>query len=366
MTIHNKPLLPEIARPIAISYSQNDFWATYRIARALGMGKDKRTQEGGMGSVWFQFPDPQLIPLYEKLDCYYHIPQIYGHWGLDVIPALIANSKSLVVILSAHSSQSPQIQMEIDCYPKDRSIWIISIGREPVPDKWMDRANTWAIDSPVDINLQQMFIEACSRAAEAWRKERFSESYLFAWDAINLLQLVNRDDLSTFYELFSLKAHSELKLGFGTAAVKSFEMALRVSEAIPGQDIYRMAAEKTSDGMFATLRSTPSCAMRSRSYRDLGIAHMVAREESVGSRSSVYSLSISDWESAIMESTAEEEAEADRRKRHLLSARESWRKCITILDDDRVFLKRLLGFPYAALKQSAQACLNRSALEADT
>jgi hypothetical protein len=57
-----------------------------------------------------------------------------GHWGLDIIPAFICNSKALVVILSRHSAHSKQVHLEIDTYPDSKPVWFISVAGEPLSE----------------------------------------------------------------------------------------------------------------------------------------------------------------------------------------------------------------------------------------
>lgn len=356
--------LPNIPRPLAISYAHKDFWITYRIARALGMGRSPlKDQKGEMGDIWFQFPHPELIPPYEELDIYCHVPEAVGHWGLDIIPAFICNSQALVVILSRHSAHSKQVHLEIDTYPDSRPVWFISIAGEPLPDKWKARRNTRVVTPPIQLDLTSMFRKACSMANEASEKNLLRKSYLFYWDAINLLALINPRDFSKAYQLFALKGLCEIRLGLGRGAVQSLESALILADALP-QELDNIATNDHTNEL-VMLGGQPPCAMRAAALVDLGRAHMIARSERTTDTSDLYGLPLSEFEESVMVDATERKPNLDPAAyaQHTQAAQNCWRECLDILEKRSALLTHLFQFPYEDLKQECMRYLALSQSE---
>jgi len=329
------------------------------------MGMGGNTAGGGMGDVWFQFPHPELIPPYEKLDHACHILETSGHWALDVLPGFISQSKALVLVLSKYSARSEQIDLEFSSYPARRPIWVMPIGGEPIPEKWASRPNLRAVESPIEIDLEGMLETAKARAIEAEKEGRDKDAYLFYWDAINLLGLARPKDLGLLANLSALKACCEIRLGLGRGAVQSLNAGIRAAEAMGGQEVFKRLAEEELTGPLIVLGDQPATAHIARMLIDLGRAHMFARDERVAdSAASPYALPLSAWEEAMHSPRTEVDCLSEEdRKQHLLEARECWKKCLRILDLESDVLSRLHRFPYNEARQDCERFLEMSAKE---
>lgn len=328
------------------------------------MGQSGRCQ-GGMGEVWFQFPQPELIPPYEKLDIFCHVLPTTGHWGLDVLFALITNSEALVVILTRHSANSEQVHLEISTYPDSKPVWVMPIRAEPIPEGWKTRRNIHVVEPPISVDLNKMLEIAYSRAREATDKGLHTESYLFYWDAINLLALLNSGDLWIGYNLFALKGQCAIRLSLGKGAVESFQSALTLAELMPDHEEFERLATDNPTASLAMHGGQPPCAMQAHALRDLGAAHMIARHERAADKV-LYGLPLSDWQGAIWEKATDRETrvDPDAPAKHLAAAQDCWRRCLSILEKYSSVLTRLSRFPYDELKETCTEFLAKSEREA--
>jgi hypothetical protein len=231
-----------------------------------------------------------------------------------------------------------------------------------MPERWKIGHKAHVIKPPVSIDLKKMFEMACSRAADATNKGLHTEAYLFYWDAINLLALVNPHDVWRGYNLFALKGQCEIRLGLGRGAVESFESALSLAGAMQGQESYERFVKENPTGELVIRGGQPACAMQAHILRDLGAAHMIARDEHATGPPALYGLPLSIWEESIRGDKVDGKPPVDPNARagHLAAAQACWRKCLTILEKHSGLLTRLSRFPYEDLKRTCTEFLARS------
>jgi hypothetical protein len=330
--------LPHIKRPIVISYSHRDIRIAYQVARSLGMGQN---ESGGlMGDVWFQVPNPTTIPPTLKFDSMTWVDHdLTGNrpWELDIGLAMIAHSESLLIILTKYSSRSPEVQKEFTWYPVRKPIWIMSIDGESVPDEWKKRPNIYTCAVPFELDLKSMLKTVLSDASTAREEGRIKDAYLLYWEGINLLGLIDPSD-NRMANLMAMKGSTEIQLGLGKGAIQSLLGALLSTDGFLRDELVtEFMDSELGEEEFIPQGITPVSAMRAHILLDLGVAHMIARDE--------------------------QELSSEDRKEHLMLARVCWQDCLHILEGQARLLRRLPGYLYDNIRQSCLEFLESSAKE---
>lgn len=219
-------LLPEIPRPIAISFSNRDFRIAQRIAQTLG--SQSPTTEQMMGEVWLVSPLPPLLtPGFDSLTMIE--PGALGskrHWGLSVLPAIIIHSKSLLVVLSNYSAKSESVAMEISAYPDRGPLWIMPIDDTPVPEEWTKLHKIRICELPNSISLADILQEVINDAQHAAASDQLEHAYKLHWEAINIQAVVAPTDIEPLIYLHIQKARLELKLNLGPGATQTLSAAI--------------------------------------------------------------------------------------------------------------------------------------------
>jgi len=295
-----------------------------------------------MGAIFMQFPNPTTIPSNRKYDyvSWAGIP-LEGYedrpWELDTGPAMISDSESLVVVLTKYSCRSNAVQKEFDWYPKRKPVFIVPIAGEPVPVEWKNRPNLHVIDPPASLDLNGLLRMAMEQAVEADNDGRTQDAELLYFEAINLQGIVAPNNISRLAHLHGAKGTQEIKLGLGQGAIQTLSACLRLCDLLPDADqLNRLVKLDESSGGILMLGITPASAMRAHALCDLGVAHMVARNET----------------------TMEQHEKVEHRR----LARECWEKCLAILRADANLLRRMNGFPYDDLQARCEEFLQRSNL----
>lgn len=220
--------LLEIPRPIALSFSQRDFRIVHRIAQTLG--SQLPTRECPMGEVWLIAPaSPLLTPDFESLTTVL-TGTLRGkperHWGLDVLPAMILHSKSLLVVLTKYSSVSESVALEISVYPAGRQLWIMRIDDTSIPEAWLKRHEAKVFGLPSSLNLTDILTEVKEAAQRATASGQLENACKLYWEAINIQGIVNPGDLESMIYCHIRKGRLELKLNLGTGAAQTLAAAM--------------------------------------------------------------------------------------------------------------------------------------------
>lgn len=296
--------LPEIKRPIFISYAHKDFRIALEVFRSLRASPHQSAEEV-FQDVFLNFPPMDMVPpdMHGQLEIYINLSlanlgfQAPAHWGLEILPTMIARSESLLLILTKHSKMSEAVREEFRLYPERKPVWILQVNGEPVPEAFAARRNVHVRSIGVDVPL--MFQTVMAAAEEFNGQKELAEANRLYFEAINLLFLIDGFDPLLMANVWARKGVTENRLGLGDGAVQ------------------------TLTGALLLIRDEPEGAMHAHILADLGYAYRLAGEH--------------------------KEAGRDKRLSYIGVARKCWQDCRRILKEQEAELKQLPRYPYERL-----------------
>lgn len=306
--------LPEIERPIFISYSERDFRVVleiYRLLRADVSGPPT-VETSPFHDVFFNMPDPERIPadLRGTLDYYIQCKApLYPVWQNEVLPFIGTSAcKSVLVVLTKHSRESPAVGEEFRV-AFHKPLWVMQINGEPLPANFASHPNMRLCHAT--INLPELLNRAMRASSECAASQAWTEAYALDNETLDLLDLLNPSDAFLRATILGQRAVAEIRLGLIDDSCHSLQTALNLLESLP-------------EGPAHTLI-----------LRDLGCAHMAAADAHVSN-------------GAL-------------RSRHITEARQCWQRCLQLLLAQRRSLKALAGFPFKELEDGCRTFLRITA-----
>lgn len=234
--------LPDIPRPVFLSYSRRDFRIAYTLWEMM---LDPKNPDRHDAQVLMDFsilipPDMKLAGIQMTVSTEEHLLG-FGRgyedgWAEDMpgwmygIGRNMLASQSMLVLLTPNSERSEAIDTELRAYEAfpEKPLFFISVNGTPIPDRFAKYDKAKVFDLKID--MESLFGNVLRAAFDAKDKQEWRNAGLLFTEALQMMRLYPHPSAELTRDLLINRGQVDINLGFRDEAVSMYEQANQLAD----------------------------------------------------------------------------------------------------------------------------------------
>lgn len=234
--------LPDIPRPVFLSYSRRDFRIAYTLWEMM---LDPKNSDSHDTQVLMDFsilipPDMKLAGIQMTVSTEAHLLG-FGRgyvdgWAKDMpgwmygIGKNMLASQSMLVLLTPNGERSEAIDTELrafEAFP-EKPLFFISVNGTPIPDRFAKYENAQVFDLKID--MESLLGTVLRAAFDAKDKEEWKDAGILFTEALQMMRLYPHPNAELTRDLLVNRGQADIILGYRDEAVSMYEQANQLAD----------------------------------------------------------------------------------------------------------------------------------------